>query len=233
MCMPTPSNVSGFGYSWGFTSSADLTKGEVETPSSLSYTLGNTISPETTLTVMSHKTPQVQEKVGTVVAVSNAAQVTRVVATGTPVTSRRMFVVSEAPAHTLNRVTQQNQTATIQTTNLAPKQFLTPIGPIQLTAEECNEILMKRALQAQGIATPVIDTSQLSHTLLNGSLKTITEAAQSQADNIQTTTVHQHNMLHTKQEPGTANNSPKTEVLGGALSQFEDQIIEIKNETII
>lgn len=63
---------------------------------------------------MSHKTPQVQEKVGTVVAVSNAAQVTRVVATGTPVTSRRMFVVSEAPAHTLNRVTQQNQTATIQ-----------------------------------------------------------------------------------------------------------------------
>lgn len=44
MCMPTPNNVSGFGYSWGFTSSADLTKGEVETPSSLSYTLGNTVS---------------------------------------------------------------------------------------------------------------------------------------------------------------------------------------------
>lgn len=43
MCMPTPNNVSGFGYSWGFTSSADLTKGEVETPSSLSYTLGNTV----------------------------------------------------------------------------------------------------------------------------------------------------------------------------------------------
>lgn len=68
------------------------------------------------MTVMSHKTPQVQEKVGTVaVAVSNsAAQVTRVVATGTPVTARRMFVVNEAPAHTLNRVSQQNQTATIQ-----------------------------------------------------------------------------------------------------------------------
>lgn len=74
------------------------------------------MSPETTLTVMSHKTPQVQEKVGTVaVAVTNAAtQVTRVV-TGTPVPGRRgMFVLNEAPAHTINRVSQQNQTATIQ-----------------------------------------------------------------------------------------------------------------------
>lgn len=73
------------------------------------------VSPETTLTVMSHKTPQVQDKVGTVsVAVSNTgAQVTRVVTTGTPVTARRaMFVLNEAP-HTINRVTQQNQTATI------------------------------------------------------------------------------------------------------------------------
>ena len=72
------------------------------------------VSPETTLTVMSHKTPQVQEKVGAVtVAVSNAgAQLTRVVTTGTPVSGRRMFVVNDA-AHTLNRVTQQNQTTTI------------------------------------------------------------------------------------------------------------------------
>lgn len=63
---------------------------------------------------MSHKTPQVQEKVGTVVAVSNAtgSQVTRVVSAGTPVTARRaMFVLNEAP-QTINRV-QQNQTATI------------------------------------------------------------------------------------------------------------------------
>lgn len=44
MCMPTPNNVSGFGgYSW-FTSSADLTKGEVDAPSSLSYTLGSNVS---------------------------------------------------------------------------------------------------------------------------------------------------------------------------------------------
>lgn len=64
---------------------------------------------------MSHKTPQVQEKVGAVtVAVSNSgAQLTRVV-TGTPVSGRRaMFVVNEGPTHTLNRVTQQNQTTTI------------------------------------------------------------------------------------------------------------------------
>lgn len=70
------------------------------------------VSPETTLTVMSHKSPQVQEKVGTVVAVSNTtgAQVTRVVTTGTPVTARRaMFVLNEAP-HTINRVVQQQTT---------------------------------------------------------------------------------------------------------------------------
>lgn len=66
---------------------------------------------------MSTNKPLVQEKVGAVtVAVSNAgAQLTRVVTTGTPLTGRRaMFVVNDAPAHTLNRVSQQNQTATIQ-----------------------------------------------------------------------------------------------------------------------
>lgn len=73
------------------------------------------VSPETTLTVMSNKTPQVQEKVGTVVAVTNAAtQVTRVVTTGTPVAGRRAMFVLNDPTHTINRVSQQNQTATIQ-----------------------------------------------------------------------------------------------------------------------
>lgn len=88
---------------------------------------------------------------------------------------------------------------------------MTPLGPLQLTAEECNEILMKRALQAQGIATPVIDASQLNHTILNGGLKSLTEAnnQQGQAETIQTTTVQQHHLLHTKQEPGTTNSSPK------------------------
>lgn len=62
---------------------------------------------------MSNKTPQVQDKVGTVaVAVTNAAtQVTRVVTAGTSVGGRRaMFVLNEAPTHTINRVSQQNQT---------------------------------------------------------------------------------------------------------------------------
>lgn len=33
------------------------------------------------------------------------------------------------------------------------KQFMTPLGPLQLTAEECNEILMKRAAAAAGHAS--------------------------------------------------------------------------------
>lgn len=70
------------------------------------------VSPETTLTVMSHKTPQIQEKVSTV-AVANTAQATRVVTTGTPTSRRAMFVLNDTPTHTINRVSQQNQTATI------------------------------------------------------------------------------------------------------------------------
>lgn len=94
--------------------------------------------------------------------------------------------------------------------NLGTKTIMTPLGPLQLTAEECNEILMKRALQAQGISTPsVIDASQLNHTLLNGTIKTINEAPPQQTETIQTNTIQQHHLLHTKQEPGTANNSPK------------------------
>lgn len=68
------------------------------------------VSPETTLTVMSHKTPQIQEKVSTVSVAGTNPQGTRVVTTGTP--RRAMFVLNE-PTHTINRVSQQNQTATI------------------------------------------------------------------------------------------------------------------------
>lgn len=95
---------------------------------------------------------------------------------------------------------------------------MTPLGPLQLTAEECNEILMKRALQAQGITTPVIDTSQLNHTLLNGGLKSLAEATTQQTVETIQTTSHQpqqqhHQLLHAKQEPGTANSSPKVSLL--------------------
>lgn len=33
----------------------------------------------------------------------------------------------------------------------AAKHFMTPIGPLQLTGEEVNEILMKRAVQAANV----------------------------------------------------------------------------------
>lgn len=102
---------------------------------------------------------------------------------------------------------------------MATKPFMTPLGPLQLTAEECNEILMKRALQAQGITTPVIDASQLNHTLLNGGLKSLADATtqQTQVETIQTTSHQQqqqhHQLLHAKQEPGTANSSPKVSLV--------------------
>lgn len=115
----------------------------------------------------------------------------------------------------LNNIYKKNIYICFPATNLGAKSFMTPIGPLQLTAEECNEILMKRALQAQGITTPsVIDASQLNHTLLNGGIKTLVETPtqQTQPETIQTNTVHQHHLIHAKQEPGTANTSPKVSI---------------------
>lgn len=50
------------------------------------------------------------------------------------------------------------KTQTVYTTSDKTTHFMSPIGSLQLTAEECNEILMKRAVaavqnQQHGIAT--------------------------------------------------------------------------------
>lgn len=92
------------------------------------------------------------------------------------------------------------------------KHFTTPLGPIQLTAEECNEILMKRALQAaQGIGTPgtVNDTSQLNHALLNGGLKGLSDGITVVGSPDNQSNITQVQLIQTKQEPGTNSHSPK------------------------
>lgn len=90
---------------------------------------------------------------------------------------------------------------------------MTPLGPIQLTAEECNEILMKRAIQAaQGIGTPgtVIDASQINHTLLNGGLKGLSDGITGVVGSPESqSNITQVQLIQTKQEPGTNSHSPK------------------------
>ncbi|KAJ8681212.1 hypothetical protein QAD02_016999 [Eretmocerus hayati] len=62
--------------------------------------------------------------------------------------------------------------ATADTKHGMPKHFMTPIGPLQLTAEECNEILMKRAAAASNqsnsnnvIVSQAESTAHFSHVL--------------------------------------------------------------------
>lgn len=49
---------------------------------------------------------------------------------------------------------------TVLTSSGKATQFMSPIGPIQLTAEECNEILMKRAAAA-------VAANNQQHTTIN------------------------------------------------------------------
>jgi hypothetical protein len=55
------------------------------------------------------------------------------------------------------------KTQTVYTTSDKTTHFMSPIGSLQLTAEECNEILMKRAVaavqnQQQAITTSASDS---------------------------------------------------------------------------
>ena len=62
------------------------------------------------------------------------------------------------PSHALANGIVDTKTQTILTTASGAKTHFSPLGPIHLTAEECNEILMKRALAA----------TQQTHTLTSG-----------------------------------------------------------------
>jgi uncharacterized Zn-finger protein len=78
-----------------------------------------------------------------------------------------------------------------------------------LTAEECNEILMKRALQQAAQNGTVIDTSQLNHNILNGSLKSLADGIGAVGSPDSQNGSNQVQLVQTKQEPGTNGHSPK------------------------
>lgn len=54
---------------------------------------------------------------------------------------------------------------TVLTASNKTTQFMSPIGPIQLTAEECNEILMKRAERAAAANTQQHTLSSDGHSI--------------------------------------------------------------------
>lgn len=51
-------------------------------------------------------------------------------------------------SHLTNGIVDQKSQTILTTAASAGKTHFSPIGPLHLTAEECNEILMKRALAA-------------------------------------------------------------------------------------
>lgn len=51
-------------------------------------------------------------------------------------------------SHSLANGILDNKTQTVLTSTTKNASFMSPIGTLQLTAEECNEILMKRAAAA-------------------------------------------------------------------------------------
>lgn len=59
---------------------------------------------------------------------------------------------------------------TVLTTAGGKMHFMSPIGPLQLTAEECNEILAKRAMSAAQTQHTTIATSDGHHAGWSGLL---------------------------------------------------------------
>lgn len=87
--------------------------------------------------------------------------------------NRRMILVSESQNAAQHRVITSSgntggqnildgKTQTVYTTSDKTTHFMSPIGSLQLTAEECNEILMKRAVAAVQANNHTITTTSSS-----------------------------------------------------------------------
>lgn len=74
-------------------------------------------------------------------------------------TSKQFFCVYRSR---VGNTILDGKTQTVYTTSDKTTHFMSPIGSLQLTAEECNEILMKRAVAAvhnqQAINTSTSDS---------------------------------------------------------------------------
>lgn len=81
-----------------------------------------------------------------------------------------MFIVqSDQSNHSITNGIIDSKTQTVLTTTgnkNSGTHFMTPAGPIHLTAEECNEILMKRAIAAQQNNHTITTTSDGHHAVL-------------------------------------------------------------------
>uniref|UniRef100_A0A1I8MGY9 C2H2-type domain-containing protein n=1 Tax=Musca domestica TaxID=7370 RepID=A0A1I8MGY9_MUSDO len=113
----------------------------------------------------------------------------------------------------------------------AGKTHFSPIGPLHLTAEECNEILMKRALAAshpQSITANDGHATSASHVMLGDIMPGISVQVQKVIQGLEENDESQGDTPNLKLEPGTLELSPKTELQ--ETMHFSDNDTTIKKE---
>ncbi|KAG5678625.1 hypothetical protein PVAND_008281 [Polypedilum vanderplanki] len=126
--------------------------------------------------------------------------------------NRRMILVSDGQNTGQHRVITSSggntildgKTQTVYTTSDKTTHFMSPIGSLQLTAEECNEILMKRAVAAVQNQQAITTTASDSHSApisiqVQKVLQTLEDSDEQQ-------------LTHCKMEPNMSS-SPKLETI--------------------
>uniref|UniRef100_A0A1B0FNT4 C2H2-type domain-containing protein n=1 Tax=Glossina morsitans morsitans TaxID=37546 RepID=A0A1B0FNT4_GLOMM len=131
-------------------------------------------------------------------------------------------------SHSLANGIVDPKAQTILTTAAGAKTYFSPIGPIHLTAEECNEILMKRALAASQTQTITTNDGHTTTTAASDILPGISVQVQKVIQGLEDNDESQGEAPNLKLEPGTLDMSPKAELQENI--NFSDNDTTIKKE---
>ncbi|XP_055691954.1 zinc finger protein 182 isoform X4 [Lutzomyia longipalpis] len=166
MCAAQSNPPATFGYTWGF---ADNTRTEsvVEISPNINYTM-----PYLQLTDSGGIT--VQKDAKGAIAHTNKGVVRRMIVMNEPFpqTTAQRVITTGSGATTVTHHKKHDvltngiidtKAQTVLTTASGKMHFMSPIGPLQLTAEECNEILAKRAMSAAQTQHATIATTTDGH----------------------------------------------------------------------
>ncbi|GAB0091065.1 zinc finger protein 189 isoform X1 [Sergentomyia squamirostris] len=211
MCAAQSNPPATFGYTWGF---ADNTRTEsvVEISPNINYTM-----PYLQLTDSGGIT--VQKDAKGAIAHTNKGVVRRMIVMNEPfpqttaqrvITSGATTVTHHKKHDVLTNGIIDTKGQTVLTTAGGKMHFMSPIGPLQLTAEECNEILAKRAMSAaQTQHTTIATTTDGHHAGWSGISVQVQKVIQGLEENDDSQTA---SSAHCKLEP-VMSISPKLEFI--------------------
>ncbi|XP_037948586.1 zinc finger protein 135 isoform X2 [Teleopsis dalmanni] len=248
MCAAQSNPQQSFGYTWGF---ADNSRADsvLEMSPNISYT----VSSESMPYLLTDGSITMQKDVKNALAANKGSVVRRMFVVNEPFPSGQRVITTSAAPTVVKKQEQQvlslncdknyllvdhtDQTHALTNGIVEQKAILTaappgskthysPIGPIQLTAEECNEILMKRALAASQ-QTQTITTTD-AHTGTNDIIPGISVQVQKVIQGLEDQDDSQGDTPNLKLEPGTLELSPKTELQESI--NFSDNDTTIKKE---